>query len=62
MTPVEAEQAVRDRLADLFGAMDEAAKVGVDVSAVMGEILKHAIAQAEAAGETVSPFVKMMFS
>jgi hypothetical protein len=62
MNAAEAEQVVRDRLADLFGAMDEASKLGVDVSSMMGEILRHAIAQAEAAGETVSPFVKMMFS
>ena len=63
LSPVEsAEQAMREALANLFEKMDAAAQHGVDVSAVMGELARHAIAQAEAAGEQISPLVKMMFS
>lgn len=58
----QAERLVREALAQLFVRMDEAAWLGVDVSLIMGELARHAIEQAEAAGETVSPFVKMMFS
>ena len=57
-----AEQAMKQALANLFEKMDEAARQGVDVSAMMGELARHAISQAEAAGEEISPLVKMLFS
>jgi hypothetical protein len=52
---------MREALADLFEKMDAAARLGVDVGALMGEIARHAIEAAEQAGETVSPLAKMMF-
>ena len=58
---VEAEAEVKQRLADLFESMGRAQAFGVNVEAIMGEIARHAIAQAEAAGEQVSPIVKMLF-
>ena len=57
----EAEAEVKARLADLFDAMGRAQTFGVNVEAIMGEIARHAIAQAEAAGEQVSPIAKMLF-
>ena len=53
---------MKQALANLFEKMDEAARQGVDVSAMMGELARHAISQAEAAGEEISPLVKMLFS
>ena len=63
LSPVEqAEQAMREALANLFEKMDAAAQLGVDVSALVGELAQHAVSQAEAAGEEISPLVKMLFS
>ena len=61
LTPELAEAAMREALATLFERMDTAARLGVDVGALMGEIARHAIEAAEQAGETVSPLAKMMF-
>lgn len=56
------EQTMRVKLAELLEAMDAAAQVGVDVQQIMGEIVRHMMAQAEAAGVEVSPLAKMLFS
>ncbi len=61
MTPEQAEALVKERLTELFAAMEQAAGLGVDVDSIMGELGRYAIAQAEAAGESVSPLAKMLF-